>query len=341
MIPACPPGQEATPYCPPPWTQGAPCPPGMPVAQPFPTPEVQGDEYVCDGGDEYPRAHLLYGEIKGVGLEDTVGAFTDEEGVVHLRPSTKTCIYTPRFAAVRTVTAPQLDLAINRASGHHDRYAVGALEARAVIDEKRQADEARGLLMRSRASGVEAKAGDGLLDQAVKANSHVKLAGPHEDLRFIQQGQFDRVSQAVIDLGVDAAIEWSAGRRPVVVAKDIASQTIIAHASVKEFVGTEDRRKPGDLRVIKLADKASAHPGEIVTFTIRIENPGEKDLFEVRLVDHLSPRLEFVDGSVNSDLDGQITNEFTEAGGQMLTFQFDNPLPAGGTGFVSFQTRVR
>src|SRR5690242_259144 len=65
------------------------------------------DEYVCDGGD---LNHDVYvkpdGMVVGLDHQDTVGYFNTTDGQTLVAASNCVCIYAPRFAAVRQVSAP-------------------------------------------------------------------------------------------------------------------------------------------------------------------------------------------------------------------------------------------
>jgi uncharacterized repeat protein (TIGR01451 family) len=325
-----------------PFASIAACPPSAPcAARPFPGSEVQGDEYVCDGGDKGISVHVDQGRRAGLDPEDTVAEFKDDEGKSHVQPSTETCVYAPRFASVRSATQPQTGLTVDKLAGHQDQLAGAGMQAKTVLDEKIQSDEPQGMLMRSRPSGLEAQSTEDHLHQAIRPERHVKLANAFEDIRFIQEGQFDRASSAVIVDGVTAAQEWADGRRPIIIAHDEAGQVVQGKFAAEDYTGVEDRRKPGELKLIKVADRGSAHPGDIVTFTIRFDNVGDRELRDIRVIDNLSPRLDYIEGSVSSSLDGQIDVDDNAVGGKLLTFEFEQPLKGRTGGYVSFQCRVR
>jgi uncharacterized repeat protein (TIGR01451 family) len=320
----------------------APCPPGSSQsARPFPTAEFAGDEYVCDGGDRKLPVHYEGTNRAGLDVEDTVAEFKDETGKMHVKATNEACVYAPRFGEVRTATLPQEGLAINRAAGHQDKTAVVDVDARTVLDEKVQRDEPWGMDTRARASGLEKRDVDVQMHQAKAAETHVSLLNAYEDFRFIREGQFDRANPAIIALGVTASQEWADGRRPIIVAKDDAGQIVQGRFTAQDYTGVEDRRTPGELKLLKVADKESAHPGDVVTFTIRFDNVGGRELQAIRIVDNLSPRLEYIEGSVSCNLDGRVDVEENGFGGKLLTFEFDKALPGKTGGYVSFQCRVR
>jgi len=318
------------------------CPPNTGGAFAIPnTPEFVGDEYVCDGGDTGLPVHYNGHERMGLNTEDTVAEFVDHNGDEHVKASTRVCIYAPRFASVRNATAPQQGYTIDKVLGHQDQTSIAGFDTKQVLDEKVQLDEVRGLRMRSRSSGVEAKTFDGLVDQSLKANVHERLLGAYEDFRFIKEGQFDRADGAIIELAIAAALEWADDQGLQIYANDQSGQQVQGRFTAQDFTGVEDRRTKGDLQIVKVADKKVAQPGDVVTFTIRFDNTGDRELLGIRIVDNLSPRLEFVPESVDSDRDGKIDVEPNGEGGQVLSFEFAEPL-AGKTGsYVKFQCRVR
>ncbi len=339
--------------CPPPMgtpVMGAPgCPPGMGmgagmgavVSRPFPVNEMIADEYVRDGGDRGLPVHYVGRDRAGLELEDTVAEYQEETGEMHVKPSTEALIYAPRFAEVRSATLPEQGLGVTKAMGHQDQTKVADFRAKVVVDENTRTDEAVGMQTRTRSSGLAGRITDHELDKAIAASNHTKLVNVYEEFRFIQEGRFDNVSSAQLQDHIHAALEWADGRRPIIVAQTESGQILQGRQAPQEYVGIEDRRTPADLQLIKVADKAFAHPGDIVTFTIRFDNVGERDLLKVRVVDNLSPRLEFIDGSVESSLDGQVDAVDNGAGAKLLTFEFDKPLKGKTGGYVSFQCKVR
>ena len=100
-------------------------------------------------------------------------------------------------------------------------------------------------------------------------------------------------------------------------------------------------RRPGQLRVVKLANKSVAEVGDTVEFTIRIDNLGGLELREVTLVDNLTPRLEFVEGSATHTLDGDLLVEENGEGSSQLTFRLNEPLKGKSGGVLKFKCLVR
>ncbi len=321
------------------------CPlPGAPACEvvlPCYEPDYYPDEYICDGGDRGIKVyHNEFGR-QGLETEDTVAEFTDDTGHRRIRPSCRTCIYAPQFAAVRSASLPEISLAVDRAAGTHDRRSTVGLYSKLTPEVELQNDQPIGINTRSRASGMDRLLSQNELDQIARLARHIKLINAFEDRLFLQRGQLDRTEEAYLAQEVQLAATWTRDLNPVIVASDAGGQEVIAEFSVEEYVGIEDKRTPGDLKIIKLVDQPTALPGDIVTFTIHYENIGERSLYRISIVDNLTPRLEFIDGTTDSDREGEVTVEPNGEGSVIVTFEVTDPLPGLTGGTLTFRCRVR
>jgi uncharacterized repeat protein (TIGR01451 family) len=299
------------------------------------------EEVLCDGGDRaLPFHYEAYG-VGGLETEDTVAEFVDHEGRRHVRPSTRACVYAPKFAAVRTISQPVTDYSINKLSGAHVGVGLAGLDRGESLDVQQQTDQLSAVRMRERASGIGADAGDRDLHQVYAADQHLKIQNTYEDRAFSGGAEHGQTSEAYLASAVQRAIAWSRDQNPVIVAKDHYGHQVLASFRAHDYTGVEDRRTPGDLKIIKLADKSTAKPGDTLTFTIRFENRGGRELSDVRIMDHLSPRLEYVPQSAITELDGRLTLEEQSDGSQVLTFELEQPLAGGATGEITFRCVVR
>lgn len=315
------------------------CPPL--VMMPCVMPEDFADEYICDGGDLNLPVHYEGLFRAGLDTEDTVAEFQDEFGRSYVKPSTRICIYAPRFAAVRTFSLPHEGLQVNRAGGHHEAFPVAAVAARVVLETSVKNDELLGLNTLGRASGVDMDLGGVNVTGVISPERHIKLLNVFQNLGFQPGHQLDGNISALIGLASRNAAEWAQDRTAIVIAKDTSDQIVMGRAYAQDYTAVELRDSAGDLTICKLADKGSAQPGDVVTFTIRFDNVGGRPLRNVRVVDNLSPRLEFVAGSVHCSLDGQVHTEPTSGGSTLLTFEFDQPLEPKTGGVLTFECRVR
>ncbi len=350
-FPAVPPLNDAAiaaQFCPPKSSVPAYCPPCGPDAtavacaspRPFPT-ENGRDEYVCDGGDKGLPVHYEDGQIAGLEAEDTIGEFVDKSGKKRVTASNTVCVYAPRFGVARAVSDAVEKFTIASPSGTHDGVKVAGYEHRQSPDVKADIDSAIGMKTSDRLSQVRNRQADGEVENDVATASHVKLVNPFEDYGFIRDGLMRSAEKGNLIAAARSANEWTVGQGTKAVAHDLAGSEVIAIFDVAELVGVEDRRTPGDLRIVKLADRKTAKLGDVVTFTIRFDNLGGQELSQVRVLDNLSPRLQLIDESVTCDVAGELDISMSAQGGEILTFRVTESLPGKTGGVLTFQCRVR
>lgn len=300
------------------------------------------DEYLFDGGDrEYP-VHYDGDIMVGVESEDTVAEFRDHKGDRKVKASNRVAIYSPRFAAVRTFTGLSEGFNVQRPISNVDQVQGAALRQKVGGKTGVQRDRVQGVRMRSRASGIFSQSTRRDVSAAKGMAQHVKLLNAFEDVQFLHDGKMRQSEMAQLHRGMNSAATWTRDLNPVIVASLTASQEVYANFKVAELVGTDEgHKKPGRLRLVKLADKEFAKPGDVITFTIRFDNLGDRELKNVRLIDNLTPRLEYVDDSATSDLPGSIRVDDNGEGSHILRFELDNPLLGSSGGVITFQAKLR
>ncbi len=107
-------------------------------------------------------------------------------------------------------------------------------------------------------------------------------------------------------------------------------------------VAPEEVTNAGELVVIKEVDpKSGVKIGEEVTFTLTYKNNTRQPVSELILSDSLSGRLEYVNGSAQSDRPVNTTTEPNEAGSVVVRFEVSGVIPAGQGGVVKFKAKVR
>lgn len=299
------------------------------------------DEYLCDGGDRGVPFHQEGRHLGGLETEDTVADAVDEQGRRLTVPSSQVCIYAPRFGALRTMTGVKTDQKSEKAAGAQEWLRAGGVNTHLAIVTETQRDRLQQLDLRGRASGVEASAGDGSLHQSVAPQGSQALLAAHQNLAFLSDGLIRQADLPILAYAAQCAGAWTSDQYPILAGHDARGAAVEARFSVREFVGTEDRRQPGQLRIVKLADVEVARPGDVVTFTIRFDNLGQRDLFGVRIIDNLTPRLEYIEGSVVCQRPGSLSIEPNDAGSSILIFELDDPLKGESGDVITFQCRVR
>ena len=108
-----------------------------------------------------------------------------------------------------------------------------------------------------------------------------------------------------------------------------------------ETVLVEKPEGKPELRIVKVASVKEALPGDIIEFTLRFDNVGNETIGNVTLLDHLSPRLEVIDGSAECNVEAEFFVTEQDRGTQIFRAEIVEPLPAGQGGIVRFKCRVR
>ena len=90
-----------------------------------------------------------------------------------------------------------------------------------------------------------------------------------------------------------------------------------------------------------MASKSFAQPGEVVEFTLRYDNIGNREIGNVTIVDNLTTRLEYVPESAKSSLPADFSTEPNDHGSVVLRWEIRDPLKAGKGGILQFKCKVR
>jgi uncharacterized repeat protein (TIGR01451 family) len=312
-----------------------------PLIAPATGPELFPDEYLCDGGDRGLPIHYSRFHRMGLETEDAVAEFVDSAGEFRVKPTNKVCVYAPRFAAVRTISSPVSGVRVEQLASARDVAGGIGVKSEVASNMHLRNTPPIGVRVRSRASGMEADAVGVGLHQRTRLVLHAKLTNAYEDISFFKTGQFIRSEEAWLAYGIQAARVWTRVQSPYIVGQVEGAREVRASFVPQELVGVEDKKAPGELRIVKLADKKTAEPGDVITFTIRYDNLGDLPLEHIRIVDNLTPRLQYIEGSATSNLPGELFTEDNEEGSLILHFVLDDPLPGRTGGVLTFQTEVR
>lgn len=318
-------------------------------------PKPAEEECLHDGGDRGRRAALgPDGELRGVDPEDTVAEWTDSKGRRHVTCSNRVCLCVPRFAALRCET-PQL---ITEGT-------IGPGAARKVVQQElfqqrkppllaRQYEGLKAYHGRARpGENVQVK-GPGLLIgmkllQAellnlglveVVGSKRVLLLTPVQKVQLLKQLALARDLSVVTHLaGTEQMIGTAVTARvkggPEVVTSTLSTRDLTVCCN--EAPCPPDR----PLVLVKCADRGSAQVGDVVTFSLRYSNVGGRPLTDVAVTDSLSGRLEYIEGSAQSDRDAVFTIGQNEAGSVVLRWEISGTLQPGQSGRLRFKVRVR
>jgi uncharacterized repeat protein (TIGR01451 family) len=308
---------------------------------PLMVPPVPCDEYLCDGGDrDLPAAVAKDWTVYGLEMEDTVAHYDRLDGQTVVVPSNKVCLYAPRFSAVRSVAGAVADEQVEAASHHHfpDKLVAyqevqGAIPSKQVYQPHAEVGKKHSSIMRGRDYGVV------LSSQLLPVEFRNNWL-PFEDISVLKTGVAQNWEKAILAKGTTAAIAWT---------HDLAVVALVQGQKPIEVVGerkaqatyTYDVSGPAKLCIIKVASTDVALPGEVVEFTLRFDNVGDQEIGNVTIIDNLTTRLEYVEGSAQSSVKADFLTQANEGGSLVLRWEITDPMKPGEGGVVKFQCRVR
>lgn len=300
------------------------------------------DEYLFDGGDRDLPIHFSESQMSGLDTEDAAIEYYDDFGKRHVKPTNRVAIYAPRFAAVTTISEPTEDIGSGRPAQSIAAQIGLGMAKREGTFAQHQRDMTERLVSRSRGSGLTSRIASDGLDQPVNPEGNVHTTTPLQDFGFLQTGQLRQADEARLAASIQSASNWTRDQNPVIAAASQQGNELRSHFRDQELVGRENRfNGKARLRIVKLADKAIAEPGDVVTFTIRFDNIGDREVHDVVIVDNLTPRLEYIEDSATCDAQGVLETEDNGEGSLILRWVLDEPLAGRSGGVVTFQARVR
>jgi uncharacterized repeat protein (TIGR01451 family) len=148
------------------------------------------------------------------------------------------------------------------------------------------------------------------------------------------------MDQPVLLSGMLNAIQWTHDLG-VQVAIDHRKAQIVATDRRAELVYRVEEPNEPRLKIVKLADRASAHPGDVVNFALRYENIGNRPISDLTIVDNLATRLMYIEDSQQSDRQAEFSTESNDADSLVLRWEIQGPLEPGQGGLIQFACRVR
>lgn len=321
----------------------APCGPGCSCCSPGVDGHIRGpnDEYLCDGGDaQLPAAVVKSGAVVGLEPEDAVAHYDTIDGRTIITPSNKLCIYAPRFAAVRQVVDPRAFADIDAPEGairgvapvkikERDRVASSLAAVEPNIDRV----EAPPSLLRNRDQAGE-------LDRERRVAVTIGALAPYCNVQVVRTGEF--VGRDVVKIARASlnAITWTGNQAAQVLLDSRKAQAEVGEQTPGTIYLLVQPNNP-KLRLIKLASTNQAKPGEEVEFTLRFDNVGDRVIGNVTIIDSLTTRLEYVEGSQKSSLKANFVTQPNDGDSLSVRWEIEEPLEPGQGGVIQFRTRVR
>jgi uncharacterized repeat protein (TIGR01451 family) len=307
----------------------------------FREPYRNAQEYIFDGGDQQPAVVIKEDwSTAGVDPTDTVVYYETLAGSVCVRPTNRVPIYAPRFGAVRQVSGLQLAM---RAQGTQRILAPVGVER---FDENNLA----GTVVQPLAPHGEQQVG--LID-AFQENY---VTPPMEQIQPLYRMSAARVPfelvdptrtglitiQELVDMQqfIHNAQTWVIPESLEVEISNQAALLVKDTKAAQDFVVYELPDKCA-MRIFKAASHTIANSGDIVSFSIRFDNAGVKPLGNAVIIDSLSPRLSYIEGSQQCSVGVRFSAEPNQVGSMVLRWEIEEPIEPSDGGVISFDCRVR
>lgn len=299
------------------------------------------DEYLCDGGDVGPTAAVVKtGDVVGLEPEDAVAHYDTVDGRTVITPSNKVCIYAPRFGAVRQIVDPRALADIAAAEG-----AIRDVAPLKVKENEEAATSLAGLkpnidrvedppsLLRERQQAGE-------LDRDRRVAVALGSLAPYCNIQAVHTGEI--VGRDVVKIARSslAALTWTGNQGAQVLLDSRKAQAEVNVQTPGTIYLLVEPNNP-KLRLIKLASKSEALPGEEVEFTLRFDNVGDRVIGNVVIIDSLTTRLAYVADSQKSSLPAKFSSAANTGDSLVLRWEIEGPLKPGEGGAIQFRTRVR
>jgi uncharacterized repeat protein (TIGR01451 family) len=338
MLPQAPVFEAVPPYMP-----GVAPPDACGVCAPTMGLDVLGpsDEYLCDGGDFGTEAAVVTGgSVIGLEQEDAIAHYDTIDGRTIVTPSNKVCIYAPRFAAVRQVVDLRAATRIDAARGTildlspvKLRENEGARANLALIEPDIHRVKDADSLLRGREHAGE-------LDRERRVALTLGTVAAYANLQTIRTGEIIGEDIVRIARSSLAAITWSGDQAAQVLLNNQKAQALVSERTPGTIYLLIEPNNP-KLRLIKLASTDSAHPGDEVEFTLRFDNVGDRVIGNVTILDSLTTRLEYVEGTQKCSEQAQFEARVNEGDSLKLRWMLAEPLKPGEGGVIQFRCRVR
>ena len=300
-------------------------------------------EYLADGGDDGGNVYVEEDwTVHNLGTEDTVAHFDTLDGRTLVEASNRVHIYAPRFGAVRKVEGLVNSGQVTALSTAHNQMALNVDRTKEQLGFTAQETQTGYARTRHQLGGVGSrKASTGAVNsQGLGAYSNFETAMLYSNL--LRQRSIGSAELVYLAEGSAGARAWQGTEGIKVQMNVLAPMAASSEEGAESFFQIEeDESKTSKLRLIKVASKKDAQPGETVEFTLRFDNVGNQIIGNVTILDNLTTRLEFLPGTAKSSLKSGFVVQPNESGSFTLRFEINDPLEPGQFGVVQFQCRVR
>lgn len=303
---------------------------------------VWRDEVLLDGGDRRLQVKVDDDwDVHGLDVEDTVAHFDTLRGDRLVQPSNRVGIYSPRFRAVRKIT----NLIDTRSN-----LQMATVDETTELNRARSSDFSSTTLQnlspqRNRSamtpSGFRDRTRGVYVDNTVVLDEFQNRFKTYEDLATIRYGSYQNNEKARLATSIQNAISWSSDLTVLSAVRNLNLLEAKDVRAVQETVEIRNQLDKPAIRLVKVASKMAAEVEEEVEFTLRFDNVGNQVIGNVTIIDNLTGRLEYIEGSGQCSVDAELVLEPNEAGSTRLRWEITDPIEVGHGGIIRFRCKVR
>jgi uncharacterized repeat protein (TIGR01451 family) len=164
---------------------------------------------------------------------------------------------------------------------------------------------------------------------------------PFESRDSVHSEQFDLDQTALTERKVTGAVQWDSIQSVELVIDGRPALMATATKSPSALVVFEPPTGDSRLQLFKHATPEAAEPGATVEITIRFRNAGPVPISNLKIIDSLSTRLEYVDGWEQCSLRALFSAKDNIAGSAKLKWEIREQLQPGDSGEIRFGCLVR
>ncbi len=299
------------------------------------------EEYVFDGDDRGLKIQVDPDfNVYGLDPEDTFGHFDTLDGKRIVVPSNRVAIYAPRFGSVR-----KIDGVVN---AQFNQPTIGFFEREQTISATDMSFAATSKQFEMPLRSKGGTRASGFIDQtrgvAVRRTTTPVGTRNYQSVlvgeSLLRINTLDKAIGAQLQAGLQAAVAWEADLGLQVFAKGVQPIIVRDLATAQGLMHVESENDP-TLQVVKTANVLAARAGDQVEFTIRFDNISSKPIGNVTLMDNLTRRLVYIEGSSECTLKSEFKQEANKAQSLALRWEITEPVEPGTGGVIRFRCRVR
>lgn len=299
------------------------------------------DEYLCDGGDNNDDVRVRRDwTVTGLDDEDTVVHYDTLDGRTEVTASNKVCLYAPRFGAVRQVTNMIASEQAERLAVADEKIKVVQQNELDIVSDVNQPLQPIDQLAVKQIQAYNERTKGLTAEQTRHLIEWQQDLLPYENFDLIRRGVMKADEKLRLAQRAEAAIVWSREQAVQVIIDGKLPLEAVQDVKLGETVLYDREGKPR-MRIIKIADKSEAQPGEEVSFTLRFDNIGEQKVGNVTIIDNLTTRLEYVDGSQECSHKAEFSTSDNDVESLTLRWEIQDPMRVGEGGIIRFKCRVR